>query len=510
MTTWQDFPNVKTIADDTDEVMLRTPSGGAGNKNARITIPDLRNSFNPADTIHAKSEADLETALGNDLIIPTNESKFIFIDESFTLTKPFKKQAGSSILIISISITITLTYTGPGALIQMDGAVQGNITQLDNITLKGNLTNKCFDIDDTGLFLTDTVIITQFMSPGFLKSMNVIWDKTGLIANISGMAFINNPAISVSTTAPAGIDIRRGTLMSFITTTKMDLVFVNNVYTAEFAEDSFIFLDPNSDISSSFKVRDSGIISPTPESLFQKGTDMTITAVTDNGNGKMRCTSVGHGQLFDTYAVLRGFTEPSYNKTALIMNVDDNTLDVEEIAFVGNDSGIINRASLDSTDPRVIAEDNPEQRDSMFTAEAGLEVFGSEIVSSSLAQGQFEVIDSPSWQYGKLERFGIGVNDEGQVVDKDFSKREYNVRYSATIEKAGGGSVDIGIILLKDGTEEVAFNPPHTDNSGKIQISATDLIELTETEGLQVAVKNYSSTAAVINTSQVSIVLSKG
>ena len=114
-------------------------------------------------------------------------------------------------------------------------------------------------------------------------------------------------------------------------------------------------------------------------------------------------------------------------------------------------------SSLYSTDPRVIAEDNPEQRDSMFIAEAGLELFGSEISSASLAQNAFEVITSASWMYAKLERYSIGVNNEGQLVNNDFSKREYDIEYSATIEKQGGGSLNIGIIILRNGIEVICF-----------------------------------------------------
>jgi len=394
----------------------------------------------------------------------------------------------------------------------MDGAVIGGTTEIANITLSGNFTNECFAIEDSVFFIIDTVVMTQFARVGFLKRMNVLWDKAGLITNLSGLSFIGNPGISVDTTGPNGIGVPPTTIMSFINespSAKMDIVFENNVYTTDSTHE-FLFIDPNSDISSSFKVRDSGIISTVPESLFQKGVDEAITAVADNGSGKIRCTSVGHGQINKTFAVLSGFTETSYNKTALITVIDVDTFDAEEIDFVAGDTGNINRTSLDSTSVQVLAEANPEQRESMFIAEAGLELFGSEISSSSLVQNAFEVITSASWLFAKLERFSIGVNNEGQVINNDFSTREYDIEYSATIEKSGGGSLNIGIILLRNGTEEVSFNPPHTVNSGKIQINATDLIELSENDTIQVAVKNYDASSAVIIISQVSLVLSKG
>lgn len=512
MTTWADFPNVKTIPDDTDELMMRTPSGGPTNKNARITVPNFLNSANPANTTHATSQADLEAAFGTDLIIPAGESKFVYIDESFTLTKPFKKQAGSSLLLASHSITITLTYTGPGALIQMDGAVVGAITQIEDITLKGNFTNECFALEDSLFLIMKRAPTTEFARVGSLRGMIILWDESGPFTNLSGISYIDTPAISITTTGPNGVGVPPTTMFSFIneSSARMDVVVENCIYTTDSTHE-FLFIDPNSDQASSFKIRDSGVIATVPNSLFQKGVNEEVTAVADNGSGKLRCTNVEHGQVNKTYAVLSGFAESTYNRTALITVIDNGTFDTEDIDFVpGADSGTINRSSLDSRDPRVIAEDNPEQRDSMFTAEASLESFDTPIQSSSLAPGAFEVITSVNWMFNKLERFEEGVSNEGQVKCKDLSTREYDIKYSGTIEKDGGSAGNIGIILLRNETEEVSFNPPQTINTGTIQISANDLIELSEDEDIQVAVKNYDTSSVVIKTSQVSLVISKG
>jgi len=499
----------KTISDHPDGKSIRLSTAQIRFEQAGVTYRDTFRP-NPANTLYVTNQAQLEAELGTDLIIPTGESRIIIIDESFTLDKPFKKQADSSLLIRGPSITVTLTYTGSGALIQMDGAVIGAITQVEDITLKGAFDNEAFAIEDSIFFIIKRVPITEFARVGYLKGMTILWDESGPFTNLSGIAFINNPAISITTTGPNGQSVPSTTAMSFISVAKSDIVFENNVYLANTSLHEFIFIDPNTDQSSSFKIRDSGVITTVTESLFQKGVDVAVTAVVDNGSGKIRCTATAHGQVNKTYAVLSGFlTETSYNKTALITVIDGNTFDAEEIDFTAGDTGNINRSSLDSRDPRVIAEDNPEQRDSMFTGEAGLELFGSEITSSSLAQNASEVISSPSWMFTKLERFVVGTANDGQLQCKDLSNREYNIKYSATIEKSGGGSLNIGIILLKNGID-VSFNPPHTVNTGKIQISANDVVELGEDDTIQVAVINYDASATAIDISQTSLVISKG
>jgi len=504
---YSEFPPETFLSDAI--IPFENGSGTTGRTNPTDAAVLYNILSSPLNTRHVKNQTELEDFLGTDLFIPAFTDITVIIDESFSLAKPFKKQEASSLLLYSQSSNVTLTYTGTGALIQMDGAVIGNRTQIDNITLTGNFTNQCFAVEDNGFFTINLSLLTSWARIGFLKGQTIIWDNGGQIACLGGADFINNPAIKL---VDGSNDLGASpgyTLYSLISNINTDFVMTESIDTSQ-ASDEYLFLDPNSPSTSSYTIKDSGIFGATPDSLFQKGVDVAVTAVADNGSGAIRCTATAHGQVNNTYAVLSGFSESTYNKTALITVIDVNTFDVEEIAFVADDSGNINRGSLDSTSVRVLAEDNPDQRDSMFIASAGLEIFGSEISSSSLAQNAFEEITSGSWLYNKLERFSIGVSTEGQVVADDISLREYDVKYSATIEKSGGGAVDIGIILIKNGSTEIAFNPPHTVNAGKIQISGDDLIELVATDTLKVAVKNYDSSTATILISQVSLVISKG
>lgn len=466
----------------------------------------------PENTFYVSSQAQLEAELGANLIIPANTNVAIIIDESFTLTKPIIKQANSSLFLYSQSSFVTLSYSGTGAMFQMDGAVVGNLTQIENIVLDGvDLTKTCFAVVDSLSFAIRQTVIQAFAKIGFVTSA-VIWKEVSSLANVAGIDFIDCPSVLFADSPANALGFSPGlTLVNFIGTTTTEVVFRNSLYISTAVADEFLFIDPNSASGSSFSIVGSGIVTTVPDSLFQKGVDVAVTAVADNGSGSIRCTAVAHGQVNNTFAVLSAFFIPIYNGTFLITVIDNDTFDVEVVAFAGDDTGNINRGGLDSTDVRVLALNNPDQRDSMFIGEAGLEIFGSEISSSSLAQDAFEAITSASWVTSNLERFEddtVTIN-QGRLVAKDLSTREYDVKYSATIEKSGGGSLDIGIIILVNGAE-IAFNPPHTVNTGKIQISGDDLIELSTDDVIQVAVKNYDASAAVIDISQVSLVISKG
>lgn len=465
----------------------------------------------PENTFYVTSDAQLETALGSDRLIPEDTNVTIIVDGSFTMTKPIKKQANSSLLLYSQSSFVTLSYSGTGAMFQMDGAAVGNLTQIENIALSGiDFTKTCFAIVDAFSFNLKVVVVQAFAKIGTVTAI-VIWKEVSMFANSGGIDFIECTSVLWADSISDALGFSPGlTFVNFITTSTTEIVFRNSNYINEALLDEFVFIDPNMPNTGSVIITGSGIDTTVPQSLFQKGVDVAVTSVADNGSGIIRCTATAHGQVNNTYAVLSGFSE-AYNGTALITVIDDDTFDVESVSFTVTDTGNINRSSLDSTDPRVLALNNPTERDSMFIGEAGLRVFGAEISSSSLAQDAFEAITSASWTSTNLERFEddtVTIN-QGRLVAKDFSTREYNVNYSGTIEKSGGGSVDIGIVILVNGIE-VAFNPPHTVNPGQIQISGSDLIELSEDDVIQIAVKNYDSTAAVIDISQVSLVISKG
>jgi len=206
---------------------------------------------------------------------------------------------------------------------------------------------------------------------------------------------------------------------------------------------------------------------------------VTIDSVADNGSGKTRfTTALPHGlRVGKVMRVKTGL----YDQTAIVTAVDTPetgmTFDAD-ITFAGTDTGFMDAASLNSEDIQVLAINNPGQRDSMFTGEAGLEIFGNEFATASLPQnGVADIFLADAWRYKNLERINKTINpNSGALQIKDKATRFYDVRYSATIEKQGGSAGDIGIFIAKNGNFSIGFNTPHTVNSGKVQISHSELI----------------------------------
>jgi len=445
----------------TDQLMLLdSEDANPATKNKLMTFLNLANSLliisTSVNTRHVKNQTELEAFLGADLIIPDSTNITVIIDESFTSTKPFKKQAGSSLLLYSQSSNVVLTYTGTGALIQMDnpGVDIGNRTQIDNIILSGNFTNNAFAIEDTSFFTIDLSVLIQFAKVGFLKGMSVIWDKSAVIGNLASLDFINNPFVILNA-APdnTGVPVPL-TIFNFISDVETDVIILNSRYISDTA-DEFLFFDPNSPSTSSYTVKDSGSITTIQESLFQKGVDEAVTAVADNGSGKLRCTSVGHTQVNNTYAVLSGFSESTYNKTALITVIDTDTFDVDDIAFVANDSGNVNRSSLDSTEPRVLARDNPDQKDSMFLAEgrtAGtIEV--DSILNTPVAIVDITPVSGDFIEDAGTERFTVNLTT-GIITYIGLQPITALISYELNAEKVSGADQNLVISLDKNGVPQ--------------------------------------------------------
>jgi len=232
-----------------------------------------------------------------------------------------------------------------------------------------------------------------------------------------------------------------------------------------------------------------------------------ISGVTDIGGGTLEFTTFSvHDLVVGRVVRLTDFT--SYNGTFVISAVPTtSTFRIDNLTFGVTETGFARPKSLDSIDVPVNSQDNVGTPDSMFTAEAGLELFGSEQVVTINTISVPEVIPNAAWAYTRLERFIEGVATEGQVIAQDIGLRRYSIAYSATIERVGGGSQTLGIVIFKNGVD-ITFNAPITVNTGKIQITGSDIIELTLGDTLQIAVVNLIDTND-IDVSQVSLVINR-
>lgn len=463
---------------------------------------------NPPKFFSAKSQAHLESFFGTDILIPDGESWSIRLDEDFTLTKPFKIGDGSSLEIFRGSVNVNITYTGTGALFQNDNPANPIVVlDIHDITFTGDGTNDIFDVVVSFVVVTNNVIFNTFDNTGTLDSGFLDLRFTALQGVNSGFIFKN---LVVGTLNQ--MNLNQGATsndLTFITvlSSSVTRLVARDCFSAD-SGSSMFYLDPNSAVNSTYVIQNStGAFTD----VFRQGVAQAITSVTDAaGQARFNTGGPAHNLTVGDFVIMDDdFTTVSYRGAFIVAAIPTAAeFMLEGVLFVADDTGTLNPASLDSTDVKVSATNNFGSQDSMFTGDSGLEIFGSEVTVTINTTNVSEVVTSASWAFSNLERFSEGVSNEGQLVANDVATRRYTVGYSGTIEAVGGGSVDIGIILSKNGTDS-SFNAPHTVNTGKIQITGSDIVELTDTDTLQVKVINYLNTAN-IDVSQLSLVVSLG
>jgi len=463
---------------------------------------------NPINQVNVINQAQLEAEFGTDIEIPDGESIKISINDSFTMTKPFKIGLDSSLEIAGINTQTDLTYTGPGALFQ--NTVSTDLIHqfsLNKLAVIGNGTNDLFNLRGTASFLLDLLGFVSFASLGFVEMGIVDWKNTAMFSLGQGVVIKNPPSLVIDGVSISQTSSTNMTLFSFILEDPNISLSINRV-TSEGsfgAGDSLFFLDPNSTADSGYVITQSSTLAASD--FYQLGTDIAATGAAASGSDT-QFDITAHGLVIGQVVVLKDFTTfTGYNGTFRVTAVNDaNSVDIE-VGFLGVDStGVMNEASLDSTDVRVSAFANPSAQDSMFTANAGLDVSAAPFDVTINTQDVPEVITSTSWLFDDLERFTVSTNDDGELTANDPATRRYRISYNGSIGKVGGGSVNIGLVILKNGTN-VTFNAPHRTAAGVGFISGTDIIELTASDTVQIGAINYDGVSD-ITTVQISMVIS--
>lgn len=486
----------------TDKLMLIDSEVIPGpTQNKLATLTDLLGVSPSSFGLLVKNQTELEDEFGTSIIIPDGENWTVDVIESFTLTKPIQIGLGSSLTFRGAIAGVAITYTASGAMFQNENAANNiNILRVQDLVIFSTSTGSLLDIVGNIFMQIRDVTIRDFDSLGTVETMfvNILTsagaDISDGILMIEPLGVIVN-SFSQSNFGPPGTFVFMTILSTGNPTVTIDNVSVFN------SNVDVLFLDPSSGVTSDYTVQNTkGFFN----SLFVPGVDLAVTMVSDAA-GQARFAAASHGYVIGDRIVHSGFTNASYNGTFVVGSVPTGSEYMAGIAFVSNDSGNTTKAGRDSNDVTVRAINNAANPDSMFTGDSGLEIFGAEITVTINTIAVPEVVTSASWAFSNLERFSIGVNNEGQLNTEDTSDRRYTIGYSGTIEKVGGGSVDVGIVLLKNGSI-ISFNAPHTVNTGKIQISGSDLVELTKDDTLQVAVINYLDTAN-IDVSQIGLVV---
>lgn len=466
----------------------------------------LREGLSAPNLFQAASQADLEDQFGTNIIIPDGEAWTILIRNSFTTTKPIQIGLASTLKITEASTELKVTYTGTGALLRNENPANPIASLiLGNIDLEGNGINKCFDIVTAFGVFTNNAFVNNFREAGTWDAffLDIVFTalqgvKYGLIVKGLAAGTFTQFNINQGTSSPP---ITGVTILSDSTP---QLSF-SRCFSGDSASEMF-YLDQNSAVGSAYNIeKTTGVYA----NLFRAGVAQAVTSVGDEGGAARFETSGNHNLSVGDFVIMDSdFTETSYQGAFIVATLPTAVqFTLEDVQFVANDSGTLNPPSLGSTDVKVIARDNAKTDDSMFTGDSGLQIFGSDQTITINTIGVPEIITNAAWAFNNLERLSPGIANQGQLVCDDVKTRRYNIRYSGTVEKVPGGSIDVGIVLLKNGVE-VSFNAPHTENTGKIQITGDDIIELSETDTIDIAVVNHINTDNII-VSQLGLVVSR-
>lgn len=497
----------KAIPVDADKFLIIDSEDVPGpTQNKLTTLAGILDSVSSSQVLLVKDQADLEAQFDDagDIVIPDGESWSVVILESFTLSKPIKIGLNSTLEFRGAALNIIITYTGTGAMFQNENPANLiNTLVLRELALFSSGVEALFDIVGSARCRLEQMNIVKFESLGTIEAMFITIPSTGTFDINEGLLIIEPQGVRMGTFSHIPPTARSLVFITIIATGNPNVIMTaTNVFNSSA---DVVFFDPSSGAISDYSIQNTrGFFN----SLFVPGTDLAIASVSDSGGDALFDTGgPAHGYSIGDRIVLNEFlVETNYNLTGIINTTPSgSTFTVVGVSFTATDSGNTTQASRDSTDVTVRAENNTGNPDSMFTGDAGLEIFGSEVTVTINTIDVPEVITNAGWAFSGLERFEIGVNNEGQLNTLDTATRRYSIGYSGTIEKVGGGSVNVGIVLLKNGSL-VSFNPPHTVNTGKIQISGSDIVELTKDDTLQVAVINYLDTSN-IDVSQIGLVV---
>jgi len=195
------------------------------------------------------------------------------------------------------------------------------------------------------------------------------------------------------------------------------------------------------------------------------------------------------------------------------IKLDSSIIDAALVIVNTPDNGVtvdyFDPSGLDQTNPLVVAANNGARPNSMVSAQVGFTNIATPIVVPIATQDVPVIIGGTQFLSANLER--ATATNSGQITNLAKATKKYAITFSALVEKVGGGSTDIGLLLIKNGVLDLTstFEIPHSVNTGVIQISATRDFELAENDTIDIAVVNFDGTSS-INVSQANISYSLG
>lgn len=415
----------------------------------------------PTVTHYVKSEADIINALDANFEVPAGEGHTIYFDDSFTFTKGFKLNTGSSIQLSTRNGAGIFCTFAPGT--PADPLISGITssteigTAIIDSQVKINSTDSLspiFDLLGDGnlgrIDISNVAALSNFYSVGHVKNFPAISLfriaifslERGLVIEDCGLIEISVFSDAQDFTATAGrtmfsIIARAGTITT--------MNFSRGTFLVGAGESAFYIDGGVIDASSRFNIDNANRLGP--GELYKTGVSNTaVTGVTDVGG--FASFTVGNSLIDGEVVNLNAFSESTYNVTTLPTSVSGSAI-LTNIPFVADDTGNFNTVSLDQTSLQVNSEDNPNDPDSMTIG--GYIASGATAVMTIGAAYTDLILPATRAALSYNQRIEYTGNVNGEIEYTGLKpQKTIKIPLSLTLDPVAGGDADDLIKLLID------------------------------------------------------------
>jgi len=493
----------KTIGEQTPGEAIRLSSAEVAFEQAGVTFKGSIRP-NPPRQVNITSQAQLEAEFGENIELPDGIDQTISIDDSFTLTKPIKIGNGSLKLIGSTTGNI-INYTGPGAMIRLvNPANPCFLLLVETLSIFASPTNSLFDVKGSFIFALQDVFPIGFGSIGTLDfpqmriiGLNPVLTRTGLI--IKCLTIFTSTSCFITPNAEHEM-----TFYSFIQGNPITTSVTRMVFAGATSDDSLIFYDPNSPLTTSMIITE---CTRGGGNLFQLGTEIPATANAASGSGT-QFNITAHNLTVGKVVVLKDFTTfPLYNETFVVTAINDpNSVDIE-VGFLGVDStGAMDATSLDSEAVQIFADTNTNSPPSMSQTELRQ---GNPIVFTSIIgtfvpfQNAIPVVgdfigDPATERYTINESTGVVTYNGIEPITRIFD-------FKFNIFKSGGGTVNMVTTLFQNTLQIAKTDKVIALTSTIIPISFRGYLEIQLGDTFQLKGNSSDNAGSTINVSDIRV-----
>ncbi len=451
-----------------------------------MKTPNLLDSANA--TVHVKTLADFPAPVSSVITLEVNTTYIIEapIVTPFRFEIPDGSQNGFT---TANRVANNLVYIGTDTFFTSAAGSTSGRLDFFNITIASAGGGTIFDLDghDMELF---KCIVTGFAKFGTIKNATIVHIRLCNIAFIQkGMKFINVGLVNILQAAIFNaVDTNESIISVLGANTAVSIVSSQII---RLANESTIYIDPLIGNNGILLQQIAGTIG---SGSFKTGSTDSITQFADStvdAGVKTTVTSTTHGLIDDEIVNITGTT--SYNGTFIISNVTLETFDIE-VVFVADDAtGTWDSNSIDGTDPRVTVVDVLNEKDSTVSGDFSFINIATPQLVTIVSTSTPVTISGGSWTSSNLERLVADVGNNGIATYTGVETADFQVTFSALLEKVAGGATNIGLTILINGVD-ITTNAPHSVNAGIIQISATRIFTLNTGDTLQLAVFNDDNT----------------